>query len=195
LGQRPAASDSVRGGRTIEAIHPAPNSTDLTNKERTMCTNKTTLATLLTRAPAATWLAAQSANANLSGHPAGNRSHRVPVGNAPLDIPAEDCRFPIHVEVVDDSDYYVFLQTYLDGSVTLCVTGRLVDTFTNLSTGKTIVENISSRGTVVINPEQIRRFDSRGRGFDAHSRTTQVAVGAPALEFSRPGGTGAREVD
>jgi hypothetical protein len=108
--------------------------------------------------------------------------HRVPVGNTPFDIPAEDCGFPIHVDVVEDKEYIVKTTENPDGSTSLRVTGRLILSYTNEITSKSIVRNTGGPGSVTFAADGAI-FESQGRSAGFFSPAEQAATGAPGLQF------------
>lgn len=110
-------------------------------------------------------------------------TQRTPVGNQPFDVPADVCGFPVHVGILDDNEYYVQSQSNADGSTTQRVTGHLVVSLTNESTGKTITENVSGPGTFTVYPDGSGRFEAQGVSFGVASPTAR-ADGVPGIWVS-----------
>jgi hypothetical protein len=78
---------------------------------------------------------------------ANNDPHRMFLPAGPFVIPDAVCGFPVHVEVDVNKEYGRESQTP-DGSSVLKVTGSFVETFTNLTNGKSITLNASGPLTV-----------------------------------------------
>jgi hypothetical protein len=116
--------------------------------------------------------------------PAFAAGHRIPVGAAPLDIPAEDCGFPIHVGVVEDKEFIVSTREAADGSVTVRFTGKLILSFTNVDTDKTIVRDVSGPGWATFYTDGSLFFRSQGHSIGYNSPADQQAVGLPGLFFA-----------
>jgi hypothetical protein len=110
-----------------------------------------------------------------------NASPRIPVENQPFDIPAQYCGFPIHVGVLDDNEYYVHSTNNPDGSSTLRVTGRLINSLTNENTGKTITYDNSGPGWITLYPDGSDHADVQGHSFGLASPASQLALGVPGL--------------
>jgi hypothetical protein len=118
-----------------------------------------------------------------SGSP-GNGAVRVPVGNTPFDLSPDICGFPIHVGVVADKEYFIHDTTLADGTEILRVTGKLVLSFTNEDTGKTIVDNASGPGTATFFPDGSAVIDSHGHTVVTLGPADQATTGEPGLVFS-----------
>jgi hypothetical protein len=113
----------------------------------------------------------------------GNGAVRVPVGNAPFDIDASVCGFPIHVGVVADKEYVIHDTTLADGTEVVQITGKLVLSFTNVDTGKAIVENVSGPATETVPPDGSFVFHGLGNGVFIFSPGDQASIGEPGLVF------------
>jgi hypothetical protein len=77
---------------------------------------------------------------------ANNDPHRFFLPAGPVDFPADVCGFPMHVDAATNKEYASLTQT-ADGTSIFKVTGSLVATFTNSTTGKSIALNASGPGT------------------------------------------------
>ena len=108
--------------------------------------------------------------------------HRIPLGNTPSDIPAEDCGFPIHVDVVQDREYIVKTRDNPDGSSSLRVTGKLILRFTKTDSGDSIVRNVGGPGSVTFSDDGAV-FESEGRSVGFYSPAEQATAGVPGLQF------------
>jgi hypothetical protein len=111
---------------------------------------------------------------------AGAADHRIPAGGGPFDIPAEDCGFPIHVVDVQNKEYIVRTIDNPDGSTTLRITGKLVLSFTNTGTGKTIEWNASGPGWFTFSDDGLVA-DVQGRTAGYYGPAEQAATGMPGL--------------
>jgi hypothetical protein len=108
--------------------------------------------------------------------------HRIPADNIGFTIDEADCGFAIDVGVVTDQEYFVKLRDNADGSTTIRVTGKLIESFTNTETGKTIVRRVGGPGTLTIG-EDGGIFDSQGHGWIFLSPEEQARTGLPGLAF------------
>ena len=113
----------------------------------------------------------------------GKGAVRVPVGNAPFDLDASVCGFPIHVGVVADKEYVIHDTTLADGTEVVQITGKLFLSFTNVDTGKTIVENVSGPGTETFPPDGSFVFHGLGNGVFIFDQSSQASIGEPGLVF------------
>ena len=75
-----------------------------------------------------------------------------PFPAAPFALPATYCGFDVGVAPVADKEFAKTLETS-DGSTTFLVTGLLTASFTNLETGKTVIENGSGPAKITVNPD------------------------------------------
>ena len=67
----------------------------------------------------------------------------------PFTLDARYCGFRVHVSFPVHDEYAKILKA-ADGSMTTVITGSLTATFTNLSTGKAITEDLSGPGKVTV---------------------------------------------
>jgi hypothetical protein len=79
----------------------------------------------------------------------------------PFTLPASFCGFKVRVTPIADKEYAKLLKAS-DGSMTTLVTGTLKVSFTNLSTGKAITENVSGPGKVINHPDGSVTVRSKG---------------------------------
>ena len=113
----------------------------------------------------------------------GNGAVRIPVGNEPSDLGPEYCGFPIHVAVVSDNEYIVHDTFKADGTEILQITGKLVMSFTNEDTGKSVVENTSGPGTITFPRDGSFAEDAHGNGAFPFDPSDQASTGEPGLVF------------
>jgi hypothetical protein len=71
---------------------------------------------------------------------------------APGTLPAAYCGFGVGFAAVADKEFVKTL-TASDGSTTFLVTGLLTASWTNLETGKTVIENGSGPAKITVNPD------------------------------------------
>lgn len=71
---------------------------------------------------------------------------------APGTLPASFCGFGVGFAPVADKEFFKTL-TASDGSTTFLVTGLLTASWTNLETGKTVIENGSGPAKITVNPD------------------------------------------
>ena len=67
-------------------------------------------------------------------------------------LPAGACGFRVRVKSVASKEFIKVLKT-ADGSMTELLTGRFRHSYTNLSTGKTITENVSGPAKLINHPD------------------------------------------
>jgi len=113
----------------------------------------------------------------------GNDAVRVPIGNTPFDIGPQVCGFPIHVGVVADNEYIIHDTVLADGTEILQVAGKLVTSWTNEDTGKTIIENVSGPGTDTFFPDGSFIGDLHGNNAIDFYPDDQASTGEPGLVF------------
>jgi hypothetical protein len=116
--------------------------------------------------------------------PSADSPHRVPVNNTPFDLGPGVCGFPIHVGVVADNEYFTHQETLPDGTLIQQVNGRLVLSFTNTDTNKTIVENVSGPGVFTTYPDGSFLLDAAGLTVSFFGPIGQANTGEPGLVFT-----------
>lgn len=115
--------------------------------------------------------------------PVGVAQAREPVDVQPTDLPgapAPFCGFPVHIDVVSNKGYQE-VTTLADGTVITRVTGMLVQSFTNLDTGFTIVQNVSGPTLRIDNPDGTGTFIGRGLNWFIFGPISQRNTGEPPL--------------
>lgn len=113
----------------------------------------------------------------------GNGAVRVPLGNEPSDLGPEYCGFPIHVGIVSDNEYIIHDTFHTDGTEILRITGKLIQSFTNENTGKSVVVNVSGPGTITLPPDGSFIEDAHGNGAFPFDPSDQASIGEPGLVF------------
>src|SRR5947207_11664345 len=108
---------------------------------------------------------------------------REPVNNEPLTLPPSVCGFSVTIGIVSDNEYQN-VTTLADGTTITKITGRLVDSFTNDTTGKTIVRNVSGPTTTIVHPDGSGTEVGRGNNWWAFGPISQGNTGEPGLVFS-----------
>lgn len=109
--------------------------------------------------------------------------HRVPVHNVPADIPADVCGFAVHIGVIEDREYIVRRTVNADGSISTRVAGPLVNSLTNLDTGKSIAYDNGGPGTITTYPDGHATLDFQGHSMAWVRAAYQARLGAPALRL------------
>jgi len=116
--------------------------------------------------------------------PGGDSPHRVPVNATPFDLGPGVCGFPIHVGVVADNEYFTHQETLPDGTLIQQINGRLVLSFTNTDTGKTIVKNVSGPGVFTTFPDGSFLQDTTGLTATYLGPIGQANTGEPGIVFT-----------
>jgi hypothetical protein len=106
---------------------------------------------------------------------------RMPVDNGEIFLPgAVFCGFDVDINVVENQEF----QTITDlpgGSQVTDVTGRFVESYENLATGKTIVRNVSGPTTTTTRPDGTATFVGRGNNRLIFGPGGRRNTGEPAL--------------
>jgi len=108
---------------------------------------------------------------------------REPVTFTPFTIPANRCGFPIDVEVVANNESQDVV-TLADGTTVTRIRGRLVLSFTNATTGSSIVRNVSGPSTETDHPDGTGTFVGEGLSWFAFGPISQANTGEPGLVFT-----------
>jgi len=109
---------------------------------------------------------------------------REPVIIKPFTLPgAPFCGFDINVAVVANNERKR-TNVLPDGTVIERITGRLVLSFTNAKTGKTIVRNVSGPTTTTTRPDGTATFEGAGNNWLAFGPNGRKITGTPALVFT-----------
>jgi hypothetical protein len=114
----------------------------------------------------------------------GNGAVRIPAPIQGRDLGPQVCGFPIHFEPIVNNQYLIHDTTLPDGTEIQQFTGNLVVRFTNLDTGKTIVENASGPGTYTFYPDGSFLTDLHGLNFFEFGPHGQANTGEPGLVFT-----------
>ena len=122
----------------------------------------------------------------------------------PFTLPASICGFKIRVSFPVDKEYAKVLKS-TNGSTTMLITGRLTLSNTNLSTGKTLITNLSGPGKITTFPDgsvterakghtgyllssaDARRFGVPRLGVTAGAQTISLAPDGSVTSFSLDG--------
>jgi len=111
--------------------------------------------------------------------------HTCAVGNQPFDLPVSRCGFPISVGVVSDREYVIHDTFLADGTQIQRITGELVLSFTNTTSGKkTVIENVSGPSTSTFAPDGSGSFHGQGRSWLSFGPRGQANTGEPGLVFT-----------
>ncbi len=98
----------------------------------------------------------------------------------PFTVPAELCGFKIRVTIPVDKEFSKLLKAS-DGSKTMLFTGSLKFSYTNLSTGKAITENVSASARVTTHADGSVAVASRGRKAFFLSPADAKRLGLPTV--------------
>ncbi len=107
---------------------------------------------------------------------------RVLVHNTPADIPADVCGFPIHIDVIDDREYWVQQTDSPDGSTTMRVTGTLKNRLTNLNTGASIDYDNGGPGMFTMYLDGHVIFDCQGHSMALDQGGASSATGPTRIQ-------------
>lgn len=98
----------------------------------------------------------------------------------PFTVPASLCGFKIRVTIPVDKEYTKLLKA-AGGSTTRLVTGSLRFSYTNLSTGKAITENVSASARVTTHADGSLTMMNRGRKAFFLERADAKRFGLPPV--------------
>ena len=125
---------------------------------------------------AMTVLAAVAADASAKAH--------EPVDFEPFGVGAGVwCSFPVNVGVVENKEFQDVV-TLADGTTITRIRGKLVLSFTNASTGFTIVRNVSGPTTETDHPGGTGILVAEGNNWFAFGPTSRRNTGQPGLVFT-----------
>jgi len=134
------------------------------------------------RAILAAFLPALTALAGLVA--VGTAQAREPVTVSPFTLPAGVfCPFAIDVGVVANNEYQD-VTTLADGTTITKITGKLVLSFKNDSTGYTIVRNVSGPTTETVHPDGTGTEVGAGNSSWEFGPNSQANTGEPGLVFT-----------
>jgi hypothetical protein len=102
------------------------------------------------------------------------------VPGKPFTVPASYCGFKIHVTFPVHTEYLKLLKAS-DGSMITLVTGSLRFTFTNLSTGKAITENVSGPGKIITHADGSATIAAKGRNAEFFTPAQAKRFGLPMV--------------
>jgi hypothetical protein len=103
--------------------------------------------------------------------------------NGPIMLPATRCAFPVDIAVVTNNEFQD-VTTLADGTTVTKITGNLVLSFKNDTTGKTIVKNVSGPTTTTTNPDDSSTFQGGGPNWLTFGPIGQANTGEPGLVFT-----------
>jgi hypothetical protein len=115
--------------------------------------------------------------------PVGVAQAREPVTFTPFTLSANRCGFPIDIGVVTNNEYQD-VTNLPDGTTITSITGNLVLSFTNDSTGYSIVRNVSGPTTETDHTDGSVTFVGRGPNWFGIGQTGQADTGEPGLVFT-----------
>ena len=93
------------------------------------------------------------------------------------------CAFDITISVVTNKEFQD-VTTLPDGTTVTKITGNLVLSFENDSTGKTIQKNVSGPTTTTTSPDGSSTFQGHGQNWLVFGHTSQANTGEPGLVFT-----------
>lgn len=96
----------------------------------------------------------------------------------PFTLDSSFCGFQVAVSFPADNEFFKLLKTP-DGSVILLVSGDVKASFTNLATGKTLTESLST-------PQQVTQFPDGSVTIAAKGRNDFILTPAEAAQFGLP---------
>lgn len=124
-------------------------------------------------------LAATATAAAAAADPPGN-----PVVNEPFALPAAPfCGFDVNVDVLANKERST-TTTLADGTIVTRVTGKLVESYTNADSGKTIVRDVSGATTTTARPDGTATFVGTGDNRLIFGPTSRKNTGEPALAIT-----------
>jgi hypothetical protein len=126
-------------------------------------------------------LAAVAATAATAPTASAAPADRVPVNNGEIFLPAAAfCGFDVYINPVEDNEFAT-TTTLADGTTVTSVTGRFVESYTNLATGKTIIRNVSGPTTTTQRPNGTATFVGAGDNRLIFGPRGRANTGEPAL--------------
>ncbi len=111
------------------------------------------------------------------------------MGNQPFVLRESRCRFPIGIAVVSDREYVIHDTLLADGTEIQRITGELVPSFTNTTTGGTVIENVSGPSMSTFAPDGSGSFQGQGRSWLSFGPKGQANTAEPGLVFTDGGVT------
>jgi hypothetical protein len=101
----------------------------------------------------------------------------------PFTVPASFCGFKMHVTFPVHKEYAKLLKAS-DGSMITLVTGSLKFTFTNLSNGKAITENVSGPGKIITHADGSATVTAKGRNGEFLTSAQAKRFGLPPVSVT-----------
>jgi len=112
----------------------------------------------------------------------------------PFTVPASFCGFKIRVTFPVNKEYTKLFKAS-DGSMITLVSGSLRFTFTNLSTGKAVTENVSGPGKIITHTDGSATFASKGRNAEFFTPAQAKRFGLPMVSVTAGALTGTVTAD
>ena len=113
----------------------------------------------------------------------GDGWHIVPTPPEGFTVPASFCGFKIHVTFPVSKEYAKLLKA-ADGSMITLVTGSLRFTFTHLSTGTAITENVSGPGKIITHADGSATVTAKGHNGDFLTPAQAKQFGLPPVSVT-----------
>ena len=101
----------------------------------------------------------------------------------PFTVPASFCGFKIGVTFPVDKEYAKLLKA-ADGSMITLITGSLKFTFTNLSTGTAITQNVSGPGKIITHADGSTTVTAKGHNGEFLTRAQAKRFGLPPVSVT-----------
>jgi len=101
----------------------------------------------------------------------------------PFTVPASFCGFKIHVNFPVDREFAKLIKAS-DGSMITLITGSLRFTFTNLSTGKAITENVSGPGKIITHADGSATVTAKGHNGEFLTPAQAKRFGLPPVSVT-----------
>ncbi len=112
----------------------------------------------------------------------------------PFTVPKFFCGFKIRVTFPVNKEYTKLFKAS-DGSMITLVSGSLRFTFTNLSTGKAVTENVSGPGKIITHTDGSATFASKGRNAEFFTPAQAKRFGLPMVSVTAGALTGTVTAD
>ena len=103
--------------------------------------------------------------------------------NGSITLPINRCGFLVDVAVVTNNEFQD-VTTLADGTTVQKITGNLVLSFKNDTTGKTIEKNVSGPTTTTNHPDGSGTFQGQGPNWLSFGPNGQANTGEPGLVFT-----------
>jgi hypothetical protein len=103
--------------------------------------------------------------------------------NGSITLPSNRCGFPVDIAVVSNNEHQDVM-TLADGTTITQIRGKLVLSFTNDTTGYTIVRNVSGPTTETDHADASGTFVGRGQNWFGFGPISQSNTQEPGLVFT-----------